>query len=92
MTSGSPAVYRLIIRDIEEKIDKGDLRPGDRLPSVSQLAPQYRCSAQPVRLALRLLQHSGLLEWHQGRGVYVAARASAVSVTGNGNGNGLRRR
>jgi GntR family transcriptional regulator len=75
VTASSLAVYRQIIQDIEAQIDSGVLCPGDRLPSLSQLAPLYGCSAQPVRLALRLLQHSGVLEGHQGRGVYVTTCA-----------------
>jgi GntR family transcriptional regulator len=70
---GAVPVYQRIIEDIETKIDSGVLRPGDRLPSLKDLARLYRCSAQPVKMALRLLQHGGILRGHQGRGVYVAA-------------------
>jgi GntR family transcriptional regulator len=67
------AVYERIMLDIEAKIRSGALRPGDRLPSLVELTRQYECSAQPVKVALRLLQHSGTVQGYQGRGVYVAA-------------------
>ncbi|MEE6259503.1 winged helix-turn-helix domain-containing protein [Plantactinospora sonchi] len=64
-------VYRRIMREIEDKIEKGELRPGDQLPSISQLTERYRCSAPTVRQALARLQERGVLQGHQGRGVYV---------------------
>jgi DNA-binding GntR family transcriptional regulator len=69
------AVYVQIVDDITAKIASGALQPGERLPSQRELAQQYRCSAQPVKVALLLLQHSGVLRGHQGRGVYVAGHA-----------------
>lgn len=65
-------VYRRIMREIEIKIEKDELRPGDQLPSISQLTEQYKCSAPTVRQALARLQERGVLQGHQGRGVYVA--------------------
>jgi DNA-binding GntR family transcriptional regulator len=63
--------YQRIANDIREKINSGELRPGDRLPSISQLQKQYGVSAQPVKSALLVLQTAGLVEGHQGRGVFV---------------------
>jgi GntR family transcriptional regulator len=68
-------VYRKIIDDIRQQIVTGELRPGDKLPSISQLMEQYECSDTPVKAALGRLQDAGWLEGHQGRGVYVAAIA-----------------
>ncbi|MBF9134213.1 winged helix-turn-helix transcriptional regulator [Plantactinospora sp. S1510] len=59
------------MREIEIKIEKAELRPGDQLPSISQLTEQYKCSAPTVRQALARLQERGVLQGHQGRGVYV---------------------
>jgi DNA-binding GntR family transcriptional regulator len=64
-------VYRRIMRDILDKIDRGELQPGSRLPSISQFTEQYRCSAPTVRQAVARLQERGVLQGHQGRGVYV---------------------
>ncbi|GAA3743075.1 hypothetical protein GCM10022225_28320 [Plantactinospora mayteni] len=69
----SPAepVYRRVMRDVEAKIASGELRPGDQLPSISQLREQYKCSAPTIKQALARLQERGVLQGHQGRGVYV---------------------
>jgi DNA-binding GntR family transcriptional regulator len=68
--------YQRIAGDIRGKIATGELRPGDRLPSISQLQQQYGVSAQPVKSALLVLQTEGLVEGHQGRGVFVIDRNS----------------
>ena len=73
MAAATP-VYQRIVDDIEAKIRTGELRPSQRLPSLAKLTLAYGCSAQPVKTALRLLQYAGVLEGHQGRGVYVTDR------------------
>jgi DNA-binding GntR family transcriptional regulator len=67
--------YQRIANDIRGKITAGELKPGDRLPSISQLQKQYGVSAQPVKSALLVLQTEGLVEGHQGRGVFVIDRS-----------------
>jgi DNA-binding GntR family transcriptional regulator len=67
-------IYQRITTDITEQISCGALRPGDQLPSMSQLQRQYGVSTQPVRSAMRTLQAQGLIEGHQGKGVFVAER------------------
>ena len=61
-----------IVEDIRTQITDGHLQPGDKLPSQAELATHYGCSAQPVKSALQILAVSGLVEGHQGRGVYIA--------------------
>lgn len=70
-------VYQQIMNDVQAKIRSGELGPTDKLPSLNELATLYACSTQPVKAALRLLQHDGTLQGHQGRGVYVAAHGRA---------------
>ncbi len=66
--------YQRIANDIRGKITSAELKPGERLPSISQLQKQYGVSAQPVKSALLVLQTEGLVEGHQGRGVFVIDR------------------
>ena len=68
--------YQRIASDIRVRIGSGELKPGDRLPSISQLQKQYGVSAQPVKSALLVLQTEGLVEGHQGRGVFVMERTA----------------
>ncbi|MDW5329056.1 winged helix-turn-helix domain-containing protein [Plantactinospora sp. KLBMP9567] len=60
-----------IAQDIRNKIASGEYKPGDKLPSLRELIAIYDVSAEPVRSALLILQAEGLLEGHQGKGVFV---------------------
>lgn len=68
------ADYKHIADEIRSCITSGQIRPGDRLPSIAQLSDVYGVSAQPVKNALLVLQTEGLVEGHQGRGVFVIDR------------------
>jgi DNA-binding GntR family transcriptional regulator len=63
--------YRRVLNDITARIDSGELRPGDPLPSISQSQQRYGVSAQPVKTALTILRELGRTEGQQGRGVFV---------------------
>lgn len=66
-----------IAQDIRDKIASGQYAPGDKLPSLRELIAHYGVSAEPVRSALLILQAEGLVEGHQGKGVYVTERSSS---------------
>jgi len=52
-------------------IVSADLTPGERLPSTSQLARQFRLHPNTIRAAYRGLANHGWIEWRQGSGFYV---------------------
>ncbi|MGC4744054.1 GntR family transcriptional regulator [Micromonospora sp. DT201] len=58
--------------EIAERIRTGDLKPGDKLPSTSQLADMYDVSTGTVYRALSLLHDRNLIIGQSGRGTYVA--------------------
>jgi GntR family transcriptional regulator len=64
--------YRLVVDLIEHLISDGGLGPGDRLPSVAELAEQAGVSVISVRRALDDLTHAGRVVRHQGVGTFVA--------------------
>jgi GntR family transcriptional regulator len=65
----------VISDDIREKIEAGELPPGEKLPTYKALARQYGCSEAPVRQAVTLLRNQGLVVSRQGKGTYVRDRA-----------------
>ncbi|WP_431895309.1 winged helix-turn-helix domain-containing protein [Micromonospora haikouensis] len=78
-----PPVYREIIRDIRTAIETGQLKPGERLPTIAQLCERYGASTTPVKYAMRLLEAEGLIETWQGKGMYVRRRTDdAEEITG----------
>jgi len=68
------AVYQRIADDLRMQILSGDLGPGSPLPSEAKLIRQYGSSRGPVRQAINLLRSEGLIDSHQGRGVFVRRR------------------
>ena len=71
----SQELYRQIAESLRADILAGRLRPGDRLPSVRELARLRGCTPGTVQNAFRVLQESGLIESHKGRGSHVTPRA-----------------
>lgn len=61
-----------VVRQIEQLILRGILRPGERLPSERELSDRLGVSRPSLREALAELQEAGLLTSRAGAGVYVA--------------------
>ena len=76
--SSAVPVYRQIIDQIRYQIARGTLRPGDRLPSVRELARQLPANQNTVLKSYDLLARDGLLSRRQGDGTYVADAPQAL--------------
>ncbi|MEO3929963.1 winged helix-turn-helix domain-containing protein [Micromonosporaceae bacterium B7E4] len=63
--------YERVADAIREQIRSGQLKPGDKLPSISQLEKQYAVSYGSIRGAMLVLKAEGLVEGRPGDGVYV---------------------
>jgi GntR family transcriptional regulator len=68
--SGVP-FYRQIIEQLKFSIARGDLQPGDRLPTVRQLAVDLSINPNTVIRAYREMEIEGCVETQQGSGTYV---------------------
>ncbi len=64
-------LYQQIVQQIEESIDKGDLKEGDQLPAERDLAQQFGVSRTAVREAVKTLREKGLVEAYAGRGTFI---------------------
>lgn len=76
--------YEQVRRQLTTFIETGQLQPGDRLPSVRQLASDLGLAAGTVARAYKELEGSGLVTTRRGAGTRVAPRpesASPVAVT-----------
>lgn len=70
--SDSPVpLYYQLRTFITERIDSGEWKPGDRLPSESELGSRFGISRTTVRQALGELTSLGLLTRIQGKGTFV---------------------
>ncbi len=72
--SGVP-LYRQLADSIRVLIDRGLLQSGHRLPATRELANQLRLNRATVSAAYNMLEQSGILEGHVGRGSFIADRA-----------------
>src|SRR5215207_318922 len=60
-----------VVAHVRSLIDRGDLRPGDRLPAERELATQIGVSRPSVRAGLRTLAAMGVVRSRHGSGTYI---------------------
>ncbi len=75
--SGVP-FYRQIIEQIKFGIANGELGPGDRLPTVRQLAVELAINPNTVVRAYRELEIEGTLDTQQGSGTFIGSRKPEI--------------
>ncbi len=63
--------YAQLAEILRRQIARGELRPGDRLPSESRLCAQFGVSPMTVRRCVNTLIDSGLVVAYQGKGTFV---------------------
>lgn len=75
--SGVP-FYRQIIEQVKFAIARGDIEPGDRLPTVRQLAVDLSINLNTVIRAYRELEIEGAIETQQGSGTFVGRKRPRI--------------
>lgn len=68
----SEALYVQLKDHISERIQNGDLKPGDKLLTENELAEQFGISRATVRHALSELEIEGLIDRYPGKGTIVS--------------------
>ena len=71
-------IYVQIVRQIEDLIERGILKPGDKLPSEPVLAEQLGTSRPPLREALSALEMFGIIERRGRTGSFVKANTDTI--------------
>ena len=79
--SSSP-LYRRIEQSIRAGISEGKLKPGDRIPSVVDVAQQLGINKLTVLKAFNRLEKAGILHSEVGRGTFVASENGASAPSG----------
>ncbi|MBE1589032.1 GntR family transcriptional regulator [Nonomuraea angiospora] len=74
--------YRRIVAEIRARILTGDLRSGERMPSIRQIAQRWGVAVATATKVMATLRDEGLVEAKVGSGTVVSARASRPQPTG----------
>lgn len=75
-----PPPYLRVASEIRGKIDRGELRPGERVPSMAKISEQYGLSRVSARRVLTQLREWGLVEITPGWGTFVSSRDDLAGV------------
>ncbi|QUQ70442.1 GntR family transcriptional regulator [Kutzneria sp. CA-103260] len=71
--------FRVLADTIAAKVERGDLKPGDQIPSVRALAKEYGVTTATAQKAVRRLTDDGVVTTVQGLGIFVADSAPDAS-------------
>jgi GntR family transcriptional regulator of arabinose operon len=81
-------MYQLIANELIDRIEKGELRSGDKLPTESELGGVYGVSRITVTHAIRVLQNRNLVFRVKGSGTFISRkRAGGLSLGGRPSGD-----
>ena len=86
--SGVPT-YLQLVRQVEDALLLGYLKPGDQLPKVRDVVADLAINPNTVLKAYRELEHKGLAAGRPGQGTFIEAGLTRAALPGLA---GLRRR
>jgi GntR family transcriptional repressor for pyruvate dehydrogenase complex len=66
--------------DLQRRIARGELKPGDRLPTEKALGEAFGVSRAVVREAIARLKADGLIETRQGSGAFVVEAPKTINL------------
>jgi GntR family transcriptional regulator len=82
INTGSPEpIYRQLIEQVKRRVAAGQLKAGDEIPSVRELAQALAVHPMTVSKAYSLLETEGVLERRRGLSMVVAAQHQRAQST-----------
>ena len=80
--SDTEAPFRRIAGEIADRIEKGELRPGDRVPSTRAITQQWGVAMATATKAIAVLRDQGLVRTTPGAGTVVRPRGAVRPTVG----------
>lgn len=71
-------IYEQIVAQLIGAIARGDLDPGEKIPSVRDLAQGLKTAPNTVVHAYQELEREGLIETRRGQGTFVTTSATVI--------------
>jgi DNA-binding LacI/PurR family transcriptional regulator len=78
----SQTKHATISHELRERIMRGELGPGDRLPSFSEFKAQYGIAPSTIEKIVSTLENEGLVERFHGKGVFVTQKQNSLKRLG----------
>ena len=70
----------IVLSNIRNMIMKKELKPGDRVPTETEICEAFAVSRGPVREAMKILSALGIVEIRRGQGTFIATSSSHAIV------------
>ncbi|MCL6636610.1 MAG: GntR family transcriptional regulator [Alicyclobacillus sp.] len=74
----SQPLYEQIMQQMRQAIAKGELGPGEKIPSVREMAQSLRVNPNTVSHAYQQLERDGLTETRRGQGTFITTSAATI--------------
>ncbi|KQY85350.1 MULTISPECIES: GntR family transcriptional regulator [Roseateles] len=82
INTGSPEpIYRQLVEQVKRRVAAGQLKAGDEIPSVRELAQALAVHPMTISKAYSLLESDGVLERRRGLSMVVAAQHRRAQPT-----------
>jgi|DewCreStandDraft_4_1066084.scaffolds.fasta_scaffold60237_3 GntR family transcriptional regulator len=76
-------IYAQLVAAVRQAVARGEMKPGDQLPTVRQLAVDLRINPNTVARAYQEMERAGMIVTRQGRGTFVAAQPPPAPAAEN---------
>jgi GntR family transcriptional regulator len=73
-TGSAEPIYRQLVEHVRRRVASGQIKAGDQIPSVRELAQQLAVHPMTISKAYSLLESEGLLERRRGLAMRVASQ------------------
>ena len=81
--NNSVPIYLQIVSEIKKQIVSGELIPGERIPSVRELALTYKVNPNTMQKALIELEENGLIKTERTNGKFVTEDENIINKIKN---------
>lgn len=89
--NNSVPIYLQIVSEIKKQIVSGKLIPGERIPSVRELALTYKVNPNTMQKALIELEENGLIKTERTNGKFVTEDENIINKIKNDYADNLTR-
>lgn len=88
-TNGVP-IYIQIAKSIKEKIALGQMKPGDKVPSIREIASMYKVNPNTVQRSTQILEEENIIYSKRGIGSFVVEDEKLIQSLKNNLANEYR--